>query len=590
MNKEKRYLITTADERTWKFDCPVIFLGDWCRIYNRRHIWKNMDAIVAAPYGIGVASKDADHLEVRRLEERFIHNLSNALNLQHGVTHDQRFWQILLGHWVHRYVDVMINRVKTLQQCLQAYQISGTTVYSNDHYSLATSDSYSAIWAFDDDRWNNSLNARILHLLGEVDFSLEVVIDCSSKGFHFKSLVATSSFKTKAIKWVYQAVSKMARFFIRDNDAFIISSYLPVKEVLKLELALGQCPQLWSSPKFDVIETPDHTLRKMLTKRILRKSGYKIEDILTEMLFELLPVCYLEGFVNLTKLTKQQSWPKFPKFIFTSNSFDSNEVFKLWAACKVASGSKYFTGQHGNNYGTYRYMNPSIEELTADKFITWGWSDGLRQHTPAFIFKTAAKKEMTYNPKGGLLLIELPLFHRINTWDTTYEFADYFEAQQVFVQNLTSRQKQELTIRLHPGWRNMKWCEEARWQSTDASLKIDLGMTGIRDLIRHSRLVVHSYDSTGILETLSQNIPTLAFWQNGFDHLRESAKPYYQLLVDVGIVHLTSESVAGKVNEVWDDIDGWWEQSELQDARKQFCERYARVEHQPVSKLLTILA
>jgi putative transferase (TIGR04331 family) len=92
------------------------------------------------------------------------------------------------------------------------------------------------------------------------------------------------------------------------------------------------------------------------------------------------------------------------------------------------------------------------------------------------------------------------------------------------------------------------------------------------------------------LETLSQNIPTLAFWQNGLDHLRESAKPYYQLLIDAGIVHLTSESAAQKVNEVWNDVDGWWKQSKVQDARKRFCEQYARQSLNPIKDLKLLLS
>ena len=45
-----RYLITTADERSWKFDRPVLFIGEECRRYDRKHIWSKMDAIVAEPY------------------------------------------------------------------------------------------------------------------------------------------------------------------------------------------------------------------------------------------------------------------------------------------------------------------------------------------------------------------------------------------------------------------------------------------------------------------------------------------------------------------------------------------------------------
>lgn len=589
MPKNLRYLITTADEKTWKFDRPVVFLGEWCRVYDRKHIWQNMDAILAPHYGLSLAQKDADNSEARVLEENLIFRLRKILNEYHGVQHDVRFWRIILGHWLHRYVDVMLNRVKTLKLCLQSYEISGTTAYSNIHYTLATTDSYSAIWAFSDDRWNNALSVRILDLLGAGSYVLDTIEDLELAGFSFNGLVATRKLKTKILKWVYCQVGKLLSFFARDSDAFIISSYLPKKTEIKLQLTLRQCPQLWTSPKLEVIENVDRTLREKLARKFTNQSDNNLENILSLMLFELLPICYLEGFFSMSKLVKQQPWPKYPKFIFTSNNFDTDEVFKLWAATKTEAGSKYFTGQHGNNYGTSRYDYPTIEEATADKFLTWGWTDRLPQHTPTFLFKTSDRKSAHYNPQGGLLLIEVSLNHRITTWDKTYEFGNYFEDQQNFVSELAFNPKLNLTIRLHGPYKYKKWNEDTRWQAFDSELNIDLGSAAIRDLIAQSRLVVHSYDSTGLLETLSQDIPSLAFWQNGFDHLRDSAKPYYQLLVDAGVVHFSPKSVAQKVNEIWDDVDGWWGQDDVQNARLKFIERYARIEPRPVPKLLTIL-
>lgn len=578
-----RYLIVTADERTWKFDRPVIFLGEWCRLYDRRHIWQNMDAIVAAPYGLGQAKKDADHAEARALEEKLFPVLCDALNQYHGTQHAARFWRIVLGHWLLRYVDVMINRVKTLEQCLQTHQISGTTAYADDHYALETQDSYAAIWAFNDERWNNTLVMRILDLLGPVDFPVEVIAGDESQGFRWNSLMTTVTLKRKILKWGHQQAGKLASKLARDDDAFIVNSYLPKKEEIKLQMALGQCPQLWISPKLTISEKTNRALRKSLANQVITRSGNNLEGILSVMVFELLPVCYLEGFFDLKKLVKQQSWPIRPKFIFTSNNFDTNEVFKLYAADKIEKGHPYFVGQHGN-YGVSRnHIDPSNEEVTADKFLTWGWTDGLPQHTPAFVFKTAGRKAEHYNPQGGVLLIEIHMPHRVTTWDGTAEFANYFEDQQRFISELASTPKQHLTIRLHAAYQYMTWNEEARWQAFDPSLRIDTGGVAISALIAQNRLVVHSYDSTGILETLSQNIPTLAFWQNGFDHLRDSAKPYYQILVHAGIVHLTPESVAQKVNEVWDDVDGWWAQSSVQNARKQFCDRYARQSLMPIN-------
>ena len=57
MSNIGRYLITTADERTWKFDQPAIFLGEWCKLYDRKHIWLKMNAIVAEPYGLDLNNK-----------------------------------------------------------------------------------------------------------------------------------------------------------------------------------------------------------------------------------------------------------------------------------------------------------------------------------------------------------------------------------------------------------------------------------------------------------------------------------------------------------------------------------------------------
>ena len=160
-----RYLITTTDELAWKFDRPVIFLSEWCRLYDRKHIWQDMDAIVAAPYGLGLAKKDEDYAEVRALEEKLFPVLCEVLNQHHGLKYGERFWRIVLGHWLRRTLDVMLNRVKTLEQCFQTYQISGVTVYTNDHYSLATQDSNSANCAFMDERWNNALTVHIMNFL-----------------------------------------------------------------------------------------------------------------------------------------------------------------------------------------------------------------------------------------------------------------------------------------------------------------------------------------------------------------------------------------------------------------------------------------
>ena len=135
----------------------------------------------------------------------------------------------------------------------------------------------------------------------------------------------------------------------------------------------------------------------------------------------------------------------------------------------------------------------------------------------------------------------------------------------------------------------MPWSEELRWREFNPNLNIDCGTINIRKICSRNRLVVHSYDSTGILETLSLNIPTLAFWQNDLEHLRESALSYYQKLVDVGILHLSVESITSWINNIWNDVDSWWLDNDVQSARREFCDRYAKTVVNPALKLKQML-
>ena len=166
LTKQKRYLITTEDESTWKFDQPVIFLGEWSRSYNRKYIWQNMDAIVAEPYGLDAAKKDADFLMIIELEKKIFPEFYELLNHHFHTSYSQRFWKIFIGPYFSAILKILLNRINTLKQCLQTENIAGITLYRSDYCSLVTPNLKSAhTFFFDDKKWNNILNGRILNLL-----------------------------------------------------------------------------------------------------------------------------------------------------------------------------------------------------------------------------------------------------------------------------------------------------------------------------------------------------------------------------------------------------------------------------------------
>ncbi|MBM9501965.1 transferase [Leptospira sp. 201903071] len=580
------HLITTSDKRTWRSDSPVIFLGEWCKPYHLSDSWSSLDYIVAKPYGLG-ERKNANYEFSKRVRDQLLVVLLTKLNSIHDVKYDIRSWKIILGHWLNRYVDVLINRYNSLKECIENYEIESTTILRNDDYSLASKDSLSFIWSCNDPVWNNVLFAKLLRFIPNQNIKKVECFFELNKEKNGESKVKRTA-KAKVKKVIVSIYEKLSNLFVRRNDSFFISSYFPQFIESILQMRLFQFPKIWRPSSVKIPSKNDSSLRAVLTAEVSQSELEGVPSYFLSLIFELLPICFLEGFREIADQVNGLPWPSRPKFVFTSNCFDTDELFKRWITEKINSGSKYYVGQHGNNYGTYRFNDPTVEEDTADRFIAWGnWANKYRDHEIGFVLKKG-KRDVFCDFSGGLLLIEHPLPHMILTWDIYAEHGEYFEEQKRFVSSLDLSIKRNLTIRLHKEFAQRDWSEDARWSDFDSDLKIDLGLTDNQKLIRKSRLTVHSYDSTGILETLSQNLPTLAFWANGYGHLRDNAIPNYRQLQEVGILHLSPESCARHIHSIWHNVSDWWYSDKVQKTRDQFCYEYALTTKRPISRLKEI--
>ena len=92
----RRLLVTTALEETWGDDVPVLFLGEWCRLYNRKHIWCGMDALVAQPFFM-LPEQELSCIEyLGGLAKQILTELTDALNRHHDVQHSERYWNIII--------------------------------------------------------------------------------------------------------------------------------------------------------------------------------------------------------------------------------------------------------------------------------------------------------------------------------------------------------------------------------------------------------------------------------------------------------------------------------------------------------------
>jgi putative transferase (TIGR04331 family) len=582
MSDKSRFLITTADECSWRTDRPVLFLGEWCRSHEKRRIWENMDAEVAQPYGWKNGQRERDIVYVNNLCESLLVELCDLLNRHHGTRHPPRYWRILLGTWLHRFTAIIFNRWSALQFALENHPVSDTVVLGFPRERLIASDYLDFARLYRMDAWNHAMYARILEKWTPVHCSAISVTDLGESKDSFTP-PPSITWRQHVKRFIAGKTKAITESLSRSTDAFLISTYLPLFQELKLQLSLGQIPV----PRFPPPgpkAPPDLAVRDQLR---LDSGGFTgFEKFIREIIAQQIPTAYLEGYASLLETTAGLPWPDKPRFIFTSNSFDSDEVFKAWTASKVEAGTPYIIGQHGSNYGTAQYAPSEVHEVaTADRYLTWGWEDNNPKHYPVAALTVCGKTRGRWNPRGGLLLVERGGGHREEPWDEIPVFKEYLQNQFKFVGGVFEGIRKKTIVRLYSAHLYLNWSEEALWKEAIPDIRLDFGTEPIGKLINQNRLIVFSYNSTGILETLAWNIPTLFFWDPLHWPFRPSARPYFDHLKEAGIFHETPESITTKVNEIWDDVEKWWRQNEVQEARRVFCNRFSRTPRNPLRAL-----
>ena len=157
-----RLLITTADQRTWRDDRPVLFLGEWCRPPALRAAWDRKDAAVVPPYGWMQGQQDADYAQVRQLYEALLRELTDGLNLYHGTTFSNRYWRILIGPWLNTFVAIVFNRWQTVQLALETFKVSDTLVLDVPDERAIPGDNVDFIYKWLSHEWNHAIFARII--------------------------------------------------------------------------------------------------------------------------------------------------------------------------------------------------------------------------------------------------------------------------------------------------------------------------------------------------------------------------------------------------------------------------------------------
>lgn len=228
----KRFLVTTALEETWREDLPVLFLGEWCKIYDRKEKWSLLDAEVIPYHWDDRKKLEKDYHYLTGLYEHLLPELAKQLNTIHNRNLSVHYWRIVVGVWLGYFIQILFDRWTCIQQASKEYEISGTTCLSHDVQRAVPNDMEAFLTMLSEDEWNHYIYNNIIQEATSIPYTTK------------ENKLTTKTSDTSGFARVLKKINRQRRHFFsnisgylsrQEHDAFFLHTYLSVADEKKIK-------------------------------------------------------------------------------------------------------------------------------------------------------------------------------------------------------------------------------------------------------------------------------------------------------------------------------------------------------------------
>tara|TARA_Y100001960_G_scaffold316387_1_gene383214 strand:+ start:186 stop:1961 length:1776 start_codon:yes stop_codon:yes gene_type:complete len=568
-----RFLITTFDERTWKKNEKILFLGEWCKRFSRKAIWSQLDQKVLPYHWNNRKQMFVDYQYLQEVYEKYLEILSQNLNRIHNENHSNEYWRIVLGPWLQLFICIVFDKWLSIKGAIDTEEISSTWIIEFGKEGIVPFGMNEMLQLLYSESWHHHIYSQIIIANKQIPYK-KVEQDLSYKKLEFTK---TSNFSLKSsIKNIISCICRQIPDSL--NKTVFIGTNFFKWDLFKLQISLGQIPYLVDS---------EIKLKKVPVQEVMRKNlvmdqaSNEFEVILESLIPSNIPKLNLELYSDICNHILR-IFPKKVSTIVTTHGYWSEEEVKLWAAKKKEQGAKLVICQHGGTYGSGLIEQSEDHQIKiCDRFFTWGWKEPKYDHVrPLSPPKLApAIKEKIYpKPSGPILWVlgaDFPLyFFRMTSIPFAAQCLEYYNDQISFGKNISKEVLKVLKLRLRPKGR-FSWEEDKYLREAGLGEIMEFADKDLHKRLNESRLCVTTDNSTVFLETLASNYPTILFWNPTHWPLRPSAEPFYDELKRMNILHDSPESAAELVNKIFKNPSDWWFHPERQRVIKSFCKEFA---------------
>ena len=458
---------------------------------------------------------------VRQIYEKLLLDLTDWLHKHFFLNISEREVNILFGNLAHLFAKRVARAVAQASKFTDNY-LATHSAEINDldikfDIPLSTSE---ALRQISSSEFGSAVERIALsHSLGktrEVNFELisrEMPRVSREKKFTASKRVKESLYVCLQRLWA--PLARTARYLVdgtylgRLNTfllAFRLRSFLPLSEFKK-------------SPNLSELE-PQRSAQIRSTE--------PLPQIILKLFITLLPVSLLEGAAMTRENARRIGYPQKASLAFTSNSYSSNDEFKLTVADSITRGMKYVVGQHGGDFGTSRITEICPEIEFSDHYLSWGWGSAEGNVISFGQIKPKTRADIPVNLSGVVLFLRAPYTNYVD-FDMTYFNSHYYKKVEALLEELEELQIPTV-LRFQTGVSEGLRENFASVMKQMRYVKMARNRPSLGKLIETGRLVVFTYDSTGMLELASSGLPFFLFAPDGIDLIRPKFTRNYERL------------------------------------------------------------
>ena len=497
--------------------------------------------------------------EIEKARPALFDRLKKLLDDYHGVVRSERYYDILLGDFVERYLHLVYVAMRDLKSEIESLTKTGSSEVNSSKVNFQTI--RTTLEFFSDYPKLPTLTLKTLRALTK--FGSHGVL-VSRDQIVIKNAVSGGRRDKIIVRFLrVLRFAKSARvLFVRPFSGRIPLSWIGAMASWRSWAAHDEL-----QIKYSVAVSPDSEWRESKILKIDEDSS--LSEVSCALISVYLPASLVEAFEPIRQLVVEAR-PSRPDHLYSSQSLWTHIEFKILAAEWCELGTKLHYHQHGGWYGLDDlHVGERFESRVSDLYYTWGWSRGsghTRVLSPVFILPRSQKKSF-----DSLICFDQPRqIYRLQYFPLPGTLQTMYDQVSEFVKIRAS--KIDLKIRMFPG----EYGDAQRQAIVATKPDAQFGNTGdIFDQYSVSRIVFHSYLGTSWLETLGTNTPTICFYDPDAYKFRSDAKFLIEALARVGILHTSGTSAAMHANKIDGNVQDWWRSADVQLARSNFTEKFA---------------